>query len=187
MNAVAQFFGKSFLRQCDLAQVLSAASQIRKIAGDRALLRAIHFFNEDRRAGAMADLLEELAVTADQAKKKEQMSRFLDLVNESGDSSWELLQNIYSPKNPEIQELSLALAMTREFFRRNTLQGACRVHGGGFAGTIQAYIPVEALESYRLEMETLFGGGAVSVLRIRPAGVVELVAADGEIKIEKLR
>jgi galactokinase len=164
MKDVARFFGKEFLRELELSQVLSASSEIRKTAGDRALLRAIHFFNEDRRASRMASLLE----------RGGEMPEFLELVNESGDSSWELLQNIYSPNAPHAQGLSLALALSREFFRSRGIKAACRVHGGGFAGTIQAYVPVDALEDYRSQMEPLFGAGALSQLRIRQAGAVEI-------------
>jgi galactokinase len=99
----------------------------------------------------------------------------LNLVNESGDSSWELLQNIYSPRNPSEQALSLALALTREFFYKHGVCGACRVHGGGFAGTIQAYVPVNVFENYRKQMETVFGTGAVTELLIRPIGATEIV------------
>jgi len=102
------------------------------------------------------------------------MGRFLELVNESGDSSWELLQNLYSPRSPGQQGLPLALAVSREFFRERGINAACRVHGGGFAGTVQAYIPTDALGGYRERMEALFGPGALTVLRIRPAGAVEL-------------
>jgi galactokinase len=171
MNAVARFFGKSFLREIDLVQLLAHAGELKKNVGDRALLRAIHFCNENRRALAMAELLK-------QPDTAERMGRFLELVNESGDSSWELLQNLYSPRDPCQQGLPLALAVTREFFREQGLSAAtaaaCRVHGGGFAGTIQAYIPVSALDDYRRRMEALFDPGAVTMLRIRPAGAVEI-------------
>jgi galactokinase len=160
MNAVARFFGKSFLREIDLPQLLAHAGELRKSTGDRALLRAIHFCNENRRAQAMAET--------------KHMGRFLELVNESGDSSWELLQNLYSPRDHREQGLPLALAVSREFFREQGITAACRVHGGGFAGTIQAYIPIAALDDYRQRMETLFGAGALTVLRIRPVGAVEL-------------
>ena len=173
MGEVARFFGKSFLREIELSQVFSAASQIRKSLGDRALLRAIHFFNENRRVDAMAALLEELAAAA-QPQKREIMARFLDIVNESGNSSWELLQNVYSPRNTYEQGLSLALAASREFFREHGFRAACRVHGGGFAGTVQAYIPAAGLEGYRTRMDALFGRGSLAVLRIRPVGAVEL-------------
>jgi galactokinase len=166
MRDVARYFGKEFLRELELSHVLSAASEIRKTAGDRALLRAIHFFNEDRRAAEMASLLE---------RGCETMPRFLDLVNESGESSWELLQNIYSPNDTRVQGLSLALAVSREFFRACGIKAACRVHGGGFAGTIQAYVPVEGLKDYRAQMDALFGPDALSRLRIRQTGAVEII------------
>jgi galactokinase len=150
--------------------VLSAAPEIRKTAGDRALLRAIHFFNEDRRVCDMAAALEASPVATPAA-----LPRFLELVNESGDSSWELLQNIYSPNDPGAQELSVALAVSREFFRARGIKAACRVHGGGFAGTIQSYVPEGCLEDYRAQMETIFGAGALTRLRIRQAGAVEFI------------
>ena len=174
MNEVAGYFGKTFLREVDLTQVISSVAEIRNSANDRALLRALHFFNENRRVDSMAELLEAMGSAADQIQKKEIFTQFLDLVNESGDSSWELLQNIYSPRSPAVQELSVALAVSREFFRAHGMKAACRVHGGGFAGTIQAYIPVEGLDAYRTHMDTIFGAGALTILRIRRAGAVEL-------------
>ena len=173
MGDVARFFGKSFLREIDLPMVLSNAREIRKSAGDRALLRAIHFFDENRRVSDMAALLGELEAARDGAGRREIMGRVLDIVNESGDSSWELLQNIYSPRSPGEQGLSLALAASREFFRSRGVKAACRVHGGGFAGTAQAYVPTDALGDYRARMEALFGAGALTVLRVRQAGAVE--------------
>ena len=175
MRAVAGFFGKSYLREIDLSMVLSHAAGIRGSLGDRALLRAIHFFAEDLRAAEMAVLLETLETAASCGERRPAMERFLDLVNESGDSSWELLQNMHSPRNPGEQGLSLALAVSREFFRANGLRAACRVHGGGFAGTVQAYVPVDGLEGYRARMDSLFGPGSLAVLKVRRAGAAELV------------
>jgi len=174
MRAVAGFFGKGFLRELELSEVLAGAAAVRKATGDRALLRAIHFFNENRRVGEMAARLEKLEAAGEGSEKREAMGGFLDLVNESGDSSWELLQNVYSPANPAGQGVSLALAVSREFFRAEGIRAACRVHGGGFAGTIQAYVPLEALGEYSARMDGLFGPGALTVLRIRPVGAVEL-------------
>ena len=102
------------------------------------------------------------------------METFLTLVNESGDSSWELLQNIYSAKKPGEQGVSLALALTKNFLSSGNHHGACRVHGGGFAGTIQAYLPLDRLEEYQNLMEGIFGKRTLTVLRIRPWGAVEL-------------
>jgi galactokinase len=174
MNDVARCLGKSFLREVDLDAVLTHAAEIRKTAGDRALLRAIHFCNEDRRAAAMAEVLDKLDATSSVEQKQELMAHYLNLVNESGDSSWELLQNIYSPRNPSEQSLSVALTLTKEFFHKHGIRGACRVHGGGFAGTIQAYVPVNVFDDYRKQIEMIFGIGAVTKLWIRPIGVTEL-------------
>jgi galactokinase len=176
MRAVAAFFGGKELRDLNLETVLAGAGDLRKKTGDRAVLRAIHFFRENERVDAMEQCLGELHAAQGREAKQAPMARFLALVNESGDSSWELLQNIYAPSDPAWQGLSLALALTREFLRSlgGESRGACRVHGGGFAGTIQAYIPVEALRGYQARMEGVFGEGAVTELRIRPRGAVEI-------------
>jgi galactokinase len=176
MKAVAGFFGKSVLGELDREQVLDRAADIRKQAGDRALLRAFHFFDENDRVEAMTRALE---AAANPGSHPQAIDDYLELVNESGDSSWELLQNVYPPLRPAEQGLSLALALSKRFLRKggsngDRLRGACRVHGGGFAGTIQAYIPLDALEAYRAEMEAVFGAGSVTVLRIRPVGAAEL-------------
>jgi len=170
MKAAASFFGKPVLRELDEGDFFSRLPDLRSAVGDRAVLRAMHFFSENRRVDAMLTALEEMAVPP--AEKA--MDTFLALVSESGDSSWELLQNIHSPKNFNAQGLSLALALTKNFFNSSSGKGACRVHGGGFAGTIQAYIPAEKLKDYRNLMEGVFGIGTVAVLRIRPQGAVEL-------------
>jgi galactokinase len=174
MKAVAAFFGKAVLRDMDEKTFLARLPDLRKAAGDRAILRALHFYNENHRVDAMLEALENMNSLPTE-KKKDAMEDFLALVRESGDSSWELLQNIYSPKNPGEQGVSLALALTRDFLRAGVAyNGACRVHGGGFAGTIQAYLPHERLPEYRNFMEGIFGKGALTVLRIRPVGAVEL-------------
>jgi galactokinase len=171
MKAVAAFFGKAVLRELDAGSIIARAAEIRKVTGDRALLRALHFFEENRRVDAMLAQMEAMDAASSPEEKRKAMGVFLDLVNQSGDSSWEFLQNIYSPKNPENQGVSLGLALTRDFLSG---PGACRVHGGGFAGTIQAYIPLDALSAYRSRMEACFGSGSVTVLRIRPVGAAEL-------------
>jgi galactokinase len=169
MRGAAAFFGKTVLRELELETVLARIGELRQAVGDRAVLRSLHFFDENKRVEAMGEALTALASAG--GKKQEALARYLSLVNESGDSSWELLQNIYSPRDPAVQGLSLALALTRRFLRGS---GACRVHGGGFAGTIQTYVPREALEGYRKEMDRVFGEGAVCPLRIRALGAVEL-------------
>jgi len=174
MKAVASFFGKTVLAGLDRDTVLSAAAELRKAVGDRALLRALHFFDENDRVDEMTRALEEMDTATHTQAKLGAFSRFLELVNESGDSSWQLLQNIYSPRNSEQQGISAALALSKNFFRRQKLAGACRVHGGGFAGAIQVYIPADALLAYRKYIEAVFGARSVTELRIRRLGAVEL-------------
>jgi galactokinase len=179
MKAAAAFFGKSVLGELDRETLLAGAADLRKAAGDRALLRALHFFDENDRVDNMAAALDTLAGNAGPEEKQRAMDRYLELVNESGDSSWELLQNVYSPRNPQVQGISVALALSRGFFQKGArhLFGhlfACRVHGGGFAGTIQVYLPLDLLDAYRSHIEGVFGPGSLTVLRIRPLGAVEL-------------
>jgi galactokinase len=174
MKSVAAFFGKSALREVDPQKLIRRLGEIRKALGDRAVLRAFHFFDENRRVDDMMDILKSMKALSDKQEKQEEgtFARFLKLVNESGQSSWEVLQNIYSPRHPAEQGLSLALTLTRQFIKD---QGACRVHGGGFAGTIQAYIPLLSFDAYRDKMTEVFGPGCVTPLRIRPVGTAELL------------
>jgi len=174
MKSVAAFFGKSVLSELEKETFLSRAAEVRKSLGDRAFLRAIHFFNENERVDSMTEALLEMEKAATTADKQRALSCYLDLVNESGDSSWELLQNVYSPTRPKEQGIGSALALTKDFFRKQKLRGACRVHGGGFAGTIQVFIPLVATKAYRAYIEALFGAGSLTVLQIRPKGAVEL-------------
>ncbi|MHB9291363.1 galactokinase [Hollandina sp. SP2] len=178
MKAVARFFGKSVLRELDQETLLAHTKAIRQTLGDRPFLRALHFFHENQRVDAMQDALERAETFSGTARSAALMS-YLRLVNESGDSSWKLVQNLYAPQNPKDQGLPLALALTRAFFetpgKTTPPLWACRVHGGGFAGTIQAYIPLEYLDSYKTLMESVFGPGALTPLRIRPQGAGELV------------
>ena len=161
MKSVAAYFGKSVLRDCKFSDVLENAKGIRTKCGDRALMRAIHFFCENERVDAM---------------KKSLQSNALDCyfagVLESGRSSFNYLQNVYTTKNVEEQGLSLALCITERFMSGN--KGAFRVHGGGFAGTIQAYVPEEYVELYRKTMDSVFGDGACLVLRVRRDGAIKV-------------
>ncbi|MDR2160424.1 MAG: galactokinase [Treponema sp.] len=181
MKGAAAFFGKDTLSELDRGTVLSRAAELRRACGDRSLLRALHFFDENRRVDAMTAALKKMDTAEENALRQAGHSAgqqafydYLDLVNESGDSSWELLQNVYSPQNPAAQGLGVALALSRDHFRKQGLRGACRVHGGGFAGTIQAYMPLDTLDAYRRKMEDVFGEGSVTALRIRSLGAVEL-------------
>jgi galactokinase len=174
MKMTAAFFGKNVLGELNRETILSGAAELRKQAGDRSLLRALHFFDENERVDAMAATLAEMNQTAGIEAKQRALSRYLELVNESGDSSWELLQNVYSPRSHESQGISVALALSKDFFRRQKLRGACRVHGGGFAGTIQVYLPLDAMNAYRARIEAIFGPESLTPLRIRSQGAVEL-------------
>lgn len=156
MGAVAAYFGKQVLREVDEAQVLEAMPQLRKAVGDRAVLRALHFFDDDRRSEQEADALE-----------KGDMDAFLALVRQSGQSSWELLQNITPAGAVAEQAMAVALTVAE---RALNGKGACRVHGGGFAGTIQAFVPLEALEQFQAQVEKALGNGSCHVLSIRPVG-----------------
>ncbi|MDR1353642.1 MAG: galactokinase [Treponema sp.] len=171
MNAVAAFLGKKVLRECYKSQVMEKAAEIRKRIGDRAILRALHFFSENNRVTDMKEALERTNSLFDPYERQGALGRYLSLVNESGNSSWELLQNVYAPANPAEQGIALALAISRAFLGN---LGAARVHGGGFAGTIQAYVPLTSLDNYLEEIEPVFGKGTVTVLRIRQTGVTEL-------------
>ncbi|MDR3145670.1 MAG: galactokinase, partial [Treponema sp.] len=178
MKGIAGFFGKSVLRELDAATILDRTAELRAALGDRGILRALHFFNENKRVEAMAEALQHMETAGAPEQKQAALSRYLDLVNASGASSWELLQNVYSPPHFREQGVSLALALTREFLSaqgEDARRGACRVHGGGFAGTIQACIALPALDRYQAAMEAVFGEGSLTVLRIRPVGAVELL------------
>ncbi|MCL2093620.1 MAG: galactokinase [Treponema sp.] len=161
MGALAAFFGKTYLREVDEVEFHKKIPQLREAAGDRAILRALHFFAENRRVRAM-----------EKALAASEMESFLALVQESGDSSSQLLQNIHLPQESRHQPLSIALALSRDFLRGGP--GAARVHGGGFAGTIQAYIPLESLGAYRSYMESVFGEDHLTVLELRKQGALEL-------------
>jgi galactokinase len=180
MKAVAGFFGKSVLRETSGREVLARCAELRACCGDRAVLRALHFFEENDRVSLMVCALEELNAAKDSTDKRNALERFLNLVKQSGDSSFTMLQNIYSPGNPGEQGVSLALALTKGFLRNRprragqAVQGSCRIHGGGFAGTIQAYIPLEDFPAYTETMEAVFGSGSVTPLNIRPLGIAEI-------------
>ena len=156
MKAAASFFGKKVLREVDPAEFEQNIAAVRKACGDRAVLRAMHFFAENARAAMQRDAL-----------RSGDFQAFLKLVVESGRSSFQYLQNVYAPHNPAEQGLSVALALSEKLLDGC---GAWRVHGGGFAGTIQAYVPFDLLETYRSRMEAVFGEGSSYVLSVRAAG-----------------
>ena len=133
---------------------------MRAAAGDRAALRAMHIFEDNRRV--------EKQVAALRAGR---FDEFLRLVNESGRSSWLYLQNVVPAGAVRHQELAVALALAAHLLQG---RGACRVHGGGFAGTIQAFVPLDMLEALRRGMEAALGEGSCHVLSIRPEGGILL-------------
>lgn len=160
MEQVAAFFGKKVLREVQEEEVLKAMPQLRRAVGDRAVLRALHFYADDRRAVEEADALE-----------RRDRDAFLQLVKESGRSSWELLQNITPAGAVEAQDMAIALEAAEIALNG---KGACRVHGGGFAGTIQAFVPTESVSEFCEKMELMLRKGCCHVLNIRPTGGIVL-------------
>ena len=158
MESVAEQFGKPVLREVDEQEFLKAIPSLRSKVGDRAVVRAIHFYNDCRRA---ADLCA--------AIRDDRFEEFLQLVIEGGHSSFEFNQNAYSIKNPQEQGVPLALAISQKVLKG---RGAWRLQGGGFAGTIQAFVPVDLLEEYRAAIDALFGEGSCHVLSVRNYGAV---------------
>lgn len=156
MRNVAECFGKTALRQVDEAEFYARMAEIREKCGDRAVLRSIHFFDDNRRA-----------VEEKKALQNGDFNGFLKLVRESGQSSFMFLQNVYAASAPVEQGLSIALALSGKVLGD---RGAYRVHGGGFGGTIQAFVPNDLLESYINTIEGVFGKGSCYVLKIRPLG-----------------
>ena len=153
---MAAHFGKQFLRDVPEADFRVALPTLREKCGDRAVLRSLHYYDDDRRAIEEANAL-----------KSGDFTRFLALVNASGTSSALHLQNTWSIAEPKNQAIPIVLAVGRELLGDT---GAIRVHGGGFAGTIQAFVPNEKLATFRHGMEALLGSGMCHVLHIRPQG-----------------
>ena len=162
MKSVAKYFGKEYLRQICKEDVLSNIQALREQVGDRAILRAIHFFGENERVEKQACAL-----------GNGDIATFFDFVKRSGRSSFMYLQNVFTTKNIREQGLSLALAITDSYLSGKG--AAHRVHGGGFAGTIQAFVPFALVEGYREVIDAAFGKGACHVLRIRPYGAIQVI------------
>ncbi|MBO5411134.1 MAG: galactokinase, partial [Clostridia bacterium] len=161
MEAVAAKFGKSVLHDVDRAEFEKNISVIRDSAGDRAVLRAMHFFNENERVAKQADAL-----------KSGDFEAFKALIIESGFSSYMYNQNVYTCKMPAVQPVSVALAICQNILGG---KGAWRVHGGGFAGTIQAFVPMDLLCEFKAEICAVFGEKSCYVLNIRPEGGVKVI------------
>ena len=161
MGAVAAYFGQKFLRDVHEADFHAALPAMRASCGDRAVLRALHYYEDDRRAVEEAEAL----AAGD-------FPRFLALVNASGLSSALHLQNTWSISDPRQQAIPVCLAVGRELLEGT---GAIRVHGGGFAGTIQAFVPNDKLVSFKTGMEALLGPGKCHILHIRPQGGIKII------------
>ncbi len=160
MKKVAEFFGKEVCAQVTEQQILDNLKEVRAYAGDRSVLRALHFFEENKRVEA-----EVLAL------KEGRFADFLNNITASGNSSWKWLQNCYTNSNYQEQGITVALALT-ELFLAKKQRGACRVHGGGFAGVIMAMLPDDLVEEYIAYMEKALGEGSAYRMSIRPYGAV---------------
>lgn len=161
MKKVAAYFGKEVLRQVDKNEFYTHIAEIRKSAGDRAVLRAMHWFEETDRVIDQVNALEQ--------GDFEEFKRF---IKASGDSSFKYLQNVYSVKNLSKQEMAIGLAFSDAILKG---RGVSRVHGGGFAGTIQAFVPNDIVDIYKKDMEDVFGQGACHVLKIRKYGGMKVL------------
>ena len=162
MKAIARKMGKEVLREVKEADVLAKTKELRAEFGDRAVLRALHFFAENRRVKEQSDAL-----------RAGDLRRYFEGVIASGRSSFCYLQNVYTSVNVAEQGLSLALNLAERYL--SNLGGAYRVHGGGFAGTIQAYVPAGEVEGFCTLMDSVFGEGASIPLCIRPLGAVKVI------------
>ena len=160
MKAIANYFSVPELRHLCKHDIVLNINVLRDRFGDRAVLRALHFFEENKRVEKLVNAL-----------KRNDFQAFLDSINESGNSSYKYLQNVYSSSHVEQQGLGIGLNIAEFALQR---KGASRVHGGGFAGTIQAFVPFELLKEFKMEMEKVFGGNTCHVLKIRPVGGCEV-------------
>ena len=160
IKAVAAYFGKEVLTQIDEADFYAAIPALRKQCGDRAVMRAIHFYQENARVPQQVEALRE-----------GNFETFLSLVKQSGYSSYMYLQNVIPAGYKAHQDVAVALALCEHYLAG---KGAYRVHGGGFAGTVQAFVPFEILDAFKTGMDAVLGEGACHILSIRPQGGVEM-------------
>ena len=162
LKNICSFFGKDVLTQIDEAEFIANMAALREKFGDRAVLRAYHFYKENARVPQQVAALRE-----------GNFDKFLGLVKQSGYSSWMYLQNVIPAGYTTHQDVALSLALCENYLNG---RGAYRVHGGGFAGTVQAFVPVDILETFRAGIDAVLGEGACHVLSIRPHGGVEAYA-----------
>lgn len=163
MKQVAEKFGKKVCREISFLDFVNNLGEIRKGLSDRAILRAFHFFKENYRVDKQI-----------QSLNNNNFKLFLDLVNESGNSSYKYLQNIFSPKDVNYQPVALALAFTEEYLK-NIGEGACRVHGGGFEGTIQAMIPAKYITDFSEFINNICSDFKVYNINIRQFGTTRVL------------
>ena len=162
MRLVSEFFGKKFLRDVSKSDFMANLKDIRKsVNNDRAILRAIHYFNDSDRAVAETEAVE-----------KGDFAEFCKLNRESGRSSFMYLQNVYASSMPKSQAVSLTLALCDEILGD---KGSFRVHGGGFAGTVQAFVPNDMVDEFKSKIEAVLGEGMCHILSIRPVGGYRLI------------
>ena len=161
MKSVAHFFGKDYLREITKEDVLSNIVALREKCGDRAILRALHFFEENERVAELCHFID-----------TDNFEWFLKYINASGNSSYKYLQNVFASSAPDEQGVSLALNVIERLLDG---EGAHRVHGGGFAGTVQAFVPNKMLEKFKAGIEAVFGEGSCYVLNIRECGGTEVL------------
>lgn len=161
MKKVASFFGKEFLREVDEKEFYKNIAKLQKECGDRAVLRSLHFFEEDKRVEQEVSAL-----------KNGDFKGFLQTVKASGNSSFNYLQNVYTNKDVQNQGVSIGLAVSESILKEH---GVSRVHGGGFAGTIQAFVEDSFVETYREVLDSVFGEGACHVLKVRPFGGIKVM------------
>lgn len=162
MKSVANVFDTEVLRDIFIEDFLHKIPDLRNTVGDRAVLRTLHFLDENERVTDQVAALE-----------AGDFQKFLYLIEASGNSSFKWLQNIYTTKNIKEQGVTMALALTEKYIA-DIGKGACRVHGGGFAGTIQVFLPNDHLNGYKKLMENVFGDRSVLVLKVRPCGTFHI-------------
>lgn len=161
MKAVAQILGQDVLSHCNESEFYERIAEIRTKVNDRAVLRAIHLFSENHRVDALNEALD-----------KGDIQTFIELIKESGRSSFMYLQNIYANFEAQNQPVSVGLALSQHLLEG---KGAYRVHGGGFAGTIQAFVKSEDVPEFKQAMENLYGEGSCYVLKIRNLGGIQVL------------
>ncbi len=161
MKKVALFFGKEFLREVDEKEFYKNIATLQKECGDRAVLRSLHFFEEEKRVEKEVNAL-----------KSGEFKEFLQTVKASGNSSFNYLQNVYTNKDVQNQGVSIGLAVSESILGNH---GVSRVHGGGFAGTIQAFVEDSFVENYREMLDSVFGEGSCHVLKVRPFGGIKVI------------